>query len=166
MITAATVRADWMLCVKGAEPLTNGCPVPILRFDQWRSDDVQDWVKAGRPVPNQFPAVVHIPSKAVANSVTSVADGQARCQALMPMLYGGTNVVADWSAALSNAVAVTGGKRSLAGLKNAGKNIPTSQERAYYMATVDALVARIQILEATLRAAGLCPPATITGDEP
>lgn len=163
LLTAASAHAleEWVWL---DTQRTNGIAASSMSVRD--RDDVRDLNRAGLLIPSTLPALCHVPSRTWTIRPASIAAGKAACMAALAQSMDATNAVSDWATAMGKVQAVTGGGRNLRGAKNAGKNISTAKERQYYMATIDALVARVEILEASMRAAGLVAPAQIAGDEP
>jgi hypothetical protein len=157
LLTATVMAQEWAWV---SDVQTN---IPDARCFDWtdRLGDRTDFIEAKLPVPSQLPALIHCPSGKV---VVRPADADQAKDSIRADLRARIGV-SDYTNAITKAAAVTGGGKSLQGIKNAGKNIPTSKERDYYMAAVDALIARVEMLEALLRERGLPVPAQTGVDQ-
>lgn len=127
-------------------------------------DDLRDLERAGISIPSALPALIHVPSRSIAIRPASVAAGKAACIASAAQAMGVTGAVADWRSACSNAAAITGGRGDLRGLKGRGKTMSSTARQAYYAAAIDALIARVEMLEASMRRAGITVPDDLTED--
>jgi len=126
-----------------------------------RQGDRLDYLRGNLPLPSEFPALVHVPSRRMVIRPVSVAAGKAEILAAIREDIG----IADYTNAISKVAAVTGGKKSLKGAKNGGKTIATAKQKDYYMAAIDALIARVEMLEKSMKDRGMLVPEQIGVDD-